>query len=204
MAAAARAYERDRYPEVLRLTRSVIEMAPKSASAQELYGLACYRLGRWREAVRHLERARSLSGGDPDQLPVLMDCQRAMGRHRRVEALWNELREASPPADVLVEGRLVMAADLADRGELSDAISLLVSAGAARNLRHPAERHVRQWYVLGDLYERVGDVPRARELFGRVAEVDPDLADASDRLASLGAARRPTSRPRRVAQRKPR
>ena len=204
MAAAASAYERDRYPEVLRITRSVIEAAPGSAAAQELYGLASYRLGHWREAVRHLEQARSLSGGDPAQLPVLMDCQRALGRHRRVEALWKELREASPPADVLVEGRLVMAADLGDRGELSGAIAVLTSAGAARNLRHPAERHVRQWYVLGDLHERAGDVPRARELFARVADADPDLADASDRLASLGAATRRGSRSRSRAPRRPR
>ena len=204
MAVAAGAYERDRYPEVLRITRPVIEAAPTSAAAHELYGLASYRLGRWREAVRHLEQARSLSGGDPAQLPVLMDCQRALGRHRRVEALWKELRDASPPADVLVEGRLVMAADLAERGELSDAIALLTSAGAARNLRHPAERHVRQWYVLGDLYERAGDVPRARELFARVADADPDLADASDRLASLGAATRSASRSGRRAPRRPR
>jgi tetratricopeptide (TPR) repeat protein len=194
MATAAGAYARDRYPEVLRITRSVLKAVPNSAAAHELYGLACYRLGRWREAIRHLEEARSLSGGDPDQIPVLMDCHRAQRHHRRVEALWRELRASSPPADVLVEGRLVLAADLADRGALSEAIDLLVTAGGARNLRHPAERHIRQWYVLADLFERAGDVPRARELFARVAEADPDLADAAERLASLGRTRRRASR----------
>ena len=71
---------------------TLVDQVPESAAARELHGLVCYRLGRWREAVRHLEAARTLSGGDPSQLPVLMDCHRAMGHHRRVEALWDELR----------------------------------------------------------------------------------------------------------------
>ena len=186
MAHAARAYRRDRYPEALRVTRVLVELVPESAAARELHGLVCYRLGRWREAVRHLTAARALSGDDPSQLPVIMDCCRAQGQRRKVEALWEELRSCSPPADVLCEGRLVLAAHRADRGELDPAIDLLVSAGAARNLRHPAERHLRQWYVLADLYERAGDLPHARQLFARVATTDPDLADARQRLSELG------------------
>jgi tetratricopeptide (TPR) repeat protein len=61
-----------------------------------------------------------------------------------------------------------------------------MAAGAAKALRHPAERHVRQWYLLGDLLEKTGDIPRAREMFERVVRADPDLADAEARLASLG------------------
>ncbi len=190
LAAAARAYERDRYFDALRITRDLVDHVPESAAARELHGLVCYRLGRWREAVKHLEAARTLSGGDPSQIPVLMDCHRAQGHHRRVEALWNELRASSPSADVLVEGRLVLAEDLAEVGKLDDAILVLATAGGARNLRNPGDRHLRQWYVLADLYERAGDVPRARELFARVASADPDLADASQRLLALGTPRR--------------
>ncbi|MHB8592830.1 MAG: tetratricopeptide repeat protein [Acidimicrobiales bacterium] len=191
MAAAARAYERDRYPEAARITRIVAEQVPESAAARELHGLVCYRLGRWREAIKHLEAARALAGDDPSQIPVLMDCHRAQGHNRKVAQLWGELRVASPDADVLAEGRLVLASDLADSGELDAALELLAGAGAARNLRHPADRHVRQWYVLGDLYERSGDVPRARDMFSRVVDNDPELADAASRLSALGRVRRP-------------
>jgi tetratricopeptide (TPR) repeat protein len=186
MAAAARAYERDRYLEAMRITRVLADEVPESAAARELHGLVCYRSGRWRDAVKHLQAARSLTADDPSQIPVLMDCERAMGHRRRVEALWEELRSSSPPADVLVEGRLVLAADLAERGRLEEAITLLATAGGARNLRRPGDRHIRQWYVLADLYERAGDVPRARELFARVVTFDPEVADAADRLAALG------------------
>jgi len=184
--AAARAYARDRYSEALRITRTLVEQVPDSASARELHGLVCYRLGRYREAARHLQAARRLSAGDPSQLPVLMDCQRALGRRRKVSELWEELRAVSPDVDVLAEGRLVLAAQLADLGDLQAATDLLLSAGAGRNLRHPAERHVRQWYMLADLAERSGDLPRARQLFARVVEADPELADAAARLAALG------------------
>ena len=48
------------------------------------------------------------------------------------------------------------------------------------------EHHLRQWYVLGDLHDRSGDIIKARQFFGMIAEVDPDFADVPDRLRSLG------------------
>ncbi len=44
---------------------------------------------------------------------------------------------------------------------------------------------MRQWYALADLYERAGDMPRARQFFGRVATVDPDAFDVRQRLKAL-------------------
>ena len=189
LAAAAAAYERDRYADAARMTKALLVIAPGSVAARELHGLACYRMGRWEDAIRHLELVVSASD-DQSQLPVLMDCNRALGRNRKVEELWLELKRSSPDVDVLVEGRLVLASARAQRGDLDGAIDVLVSAGAARGLRHPAERHVRQWYLLGDLLEASGDIPRAREMFERVVRSDPGLADAPERLAALGRPRR--------------
>jgi tetratricopeptide (TPR) repeat protein len=194
MAAGVRAYERDRYTEAFRITKQLVEQVPESAAARELHGLVCYRLGRWSQAINHLEAARSLGDDDTSQIPVMMDCHRALHRHRRVGVLWDELRASSPSPDVLAEGRMVLASDLADQRKLNAAVEVLATAGAGRNFRHPSERHVRQWYVLADLYERAGDTAHARELFGRVAAADPDLADAQDRYTALGPRiRRPRS-----------
>jgi tetratricopeptide (TPR) repeat protein len=197
MEAAARAYERDRYAEAFRITKNIVEKVPESAAARELHGLVCYRLGRWTQAIGHLEAARRLDDDDTSQIPVMMDCHRALHRHRRVAALWEELRASSPSPDILAEGRMVLASDLADQRKLNAAVEVLASAGAAKNLRHPSDRHVRQWYVLADLYERAGDAAHARELFGRVASADPELADAAERYATLG---RRTRRPRTPAR----
>ena len=45
---------------------------------------------------------------------------------------------------------------------------------------------MRQWYLLGDLYERAGDLPRAREYFERVGKADPEAFDVAERLRGLG------------------
>jgi hypothetical protein len=51
--------------------------------------------------------------------------------------------------------------------------------------RRVHEYHLKQWYVLGDLYDKAGNVQKAREFFQRVALHDKEFADVSERLASL-------------------
>ncbi len=150
---------------------------------RELYGLCLYRTGRWHEALRELEAFRALTES-LDQHPVIADCERALGHHEQVAELWAELRRGGVSSDLLAEGRLVAAGSLADQGRIKEAIDLLAKA-AERQLRHPEPRHVRQWYVLADLYERAGDIPKARELFRRVVQYDPELSNAPERLAAL-------------------
>ncbi|MGA2529418.1 MAG: tetratricopeptide repeat protein [Acidimicrobiales bacterium] len=182
LAIATKAYERDRYREALTELRVLVRLAPEVAAVRELYGLTLYRLGRWREAVRELRVFHDLTGSF-DQHPVIADCERALGHEKAVLAAWDALRQAGVDREVLVEGRLVVAGMLADRGDLDGAIALLGPGGKA--LRHPDTCHLRQWYALGDLYERAGDLPRARELFDRVASFSPELFDVENRLAGL-------------------
>jgi len=184
------AFEAGRFQEALRLAKSVLTEAPNVSAISKVAGLAAYRLGRWREAIAHLQSYGEASGAI-DHVPALMDCYRALGRTNKVAELWSDLRRSSPGTDVLAEARIVGAGALADKGDLGGAISLLTLGGTTKSLRNPAERHIRQWYVLGDLYERAGDVPRARELFMRVARADRDAYDVQARLDSLGRQRRP-------------
>jgi tetratricopeptide (TPR) repeat protein len=189
------AYERARYQDALRAIKPVAEETPGVAAVRELAGLAAYRTGKWREALRHLQ-AFSLLTDSAEHLPVLMDCQRALRKPKKVADLWTELRQSSPEPDVLAEGRIVAAASLAESGDLQGAISMLSTAGASKALRNPSNRHVRQWYLLADLYERAGDVPKAREFFERVIRVDREAYDVADRLAGLGPIRKAGSKPR--------
>ncbi len=197
MESAVAAYDRGRYQEAARTAKQVANETPMVPAVRELVGLAAYRSGRWREAIRQLEAYQELTD-DATHLPILMDCHRAMGHPRRVTELWAELRQQSPGPEVLAEARIVAAGSLADRGNLEGAIEILTSSGAAKALRNPSARHLRQWYALGDLYERAGDVPRARELFLRVAQADPGAYDVADRLEALGPDRRPKNRKRRT------
>lgn len=183
------AYERGRFGDARIAIKQVVDEVPTVVAVQELAGLAAYRSARWREASRHLRVFTDLSGSTT-HLPELMDCQRALHKPNKVAELWTELRQSSPDPDVLAEGRIVAASSLAENGDLNGAISLLATAGAQKMLRNPSERHLRQWYVLADLYERAGDVPRAREYFERVARAQPDAYDVNDRLRNLGPVRR--------------
>jgi tetratricopeptide (TPR) repeat protein len=182
IADATYAYERERYQEARRILRALAEDAPDSPAVRELNGLVLYRTGQWAAAAKELERYRELTGSY-DQHPVLADSYRALRRYDEAEELWQDLREASPSGDLVAEGRIVAAGARADQGDLTGAINLLEKA--LRRVNHPQERHLRQWYALADLYERAGDVPRARDLFNRVASADPDAFDVKARLRSL-------------------
>ncbi len=181
LAEATHAYQRDRYSEAINILRPLAQAAPRSAAVRELYGLTLYRMGRWRAALKELEAAFALSG-TYDQHPVRMDCHRALRSYQLLDGLWDELRQASPSAEVVAEGRIVMAGARADRGDLSGAIQVL-ERGAS--ITKPKEHHLRQWYTLADLYERGGDVTRARDLFRKIEAADPETFDTSDRLRAL-------------------
>ena len=180
--AAARAFRAERFKEALPLLTRLARDAPEVADVRELHGLVLYRMGRFKAAMAELEYFRELSGST-EQHPVLADCHRALGRWADVEALWKELGAASPSAELVTEGRLVLAGAKADRGELPAAIRVLEQGW--RLPSRPRAHHLRRAYALADLYERAGRSPRARELFRWVETHDPQLADVSQRVRAL-------------------
>jgi tetratricopeptide (TPR) repeat protein len=182
LADAARAFERERFGDAARILRPLASEAPSVAAVRELYGLTLYRQGRWRAAAKELEAFRLLTGS-AEQHPVLADCYRALERWDDVDALWLDLRETSPSAALVVEGRIVAAGARADQGDLAGAIAVLEQGW--KRPKRPQEHHLRRAYALADLYERAGDVARAREVFGWLASVAPETADVARRLRSL-------------------
>lgn len=180
---AARNLERGYERDALRMLRPLRDTHPGAADVRELLGLALYRLGRWAAAAKELEAYVNITGSTEEH-PVLMDCARALKRYARVGELWEELRAASPGADVVTEGRIVAAGALADQGRLPEAIHLLERGPTAP--RRTGFHHLRLWYALADLQERAGNLPAARSLFRRVSTQDPAFADVAERLAALG------------------
>jgi tetratricopeptide (TPR) repeat protein len=180
---AARHIQHGRDKEAASILRALAQEVPEAASVRELYGQALYSLGRYRQAAGELEAFVALSSST-DQHPMLADCYRALGRHNKVQALWTELRETSPSPDIVAEGRIVAAGSLADQGNLADGIKLLETAPPVRG--RVAERHLRTWFALADLYERSGELSKSRSLFQRVHKADPEFVDVAQRLHGLG------------------
>jgi tetratricopeptide (TPR) repeat protein len=182
LAEAAEDFANDHFDDAARILAGIAREAPQVPEVRELLGLVRYRQGRWRPAIRELEAFRQLSNS-VEQNAVLADCYRAVGNHTLVDELWQELRDASPDAALVTEGRIVAAGDLADQERLGEAISLL--ARGWRWPKRPQDHHLRRAYALADLYERAGDLPAARSLFERVASIDPELGDAAMRANAL-------------------
>ncbi len=180
---AARHIQHGRDKEAVGILRSLAQEVPEAASVRELYGQALYSLGRYRQAAGELEAFVALTSST-DQHPMLADCYRALGRHKKVAELWTDLRETSPSPEIVAEGRIVAAGSLGDQGKLSEGIKLLETAPPVRG--RVAERHLRTWFALADLYERSGELSKSRALFQRIYKTDPDFVDVADRLHGLG------------------
>jgi len=117
-------------------------------------------------------------------LPVIADCQRAQGRWAAVDRVWTEIKGASPSHEIMAEGRMVAAGALADQGELRAALELMEPA--TKRPKVVRDFHLRQWYVVADLYDRTGDPISARRWFSSVLDFDDEFGDVRDRLRGLG------------------
>lgn len=179
---AASAFEAERFGDAHKLLSSIESLAPGVPEVLELRGLSSYRLGKWKQALNDLN-AFEAATGTVEQHHVLADCARAMGHWHEVERYWRELGDASPNAELVEEGRIVFAGALADQGKLRDGIRVLEKAPRAP--RKPKIQHLRRWYALADLYERAGELPKARRLFAEVNTLEPSFGDAGERARSL-------------------
>ncbi len=187
---AEKDFQAGRFGDVERALTSLVRSYPQEPEIVELYGLTQYRLGHWEQAIEALGEVTAHTGvtaggttANTDQLPILADCYRALGDLNRVRAVWDQLRDSSPDADTMTEGRIVMAGALADSGDLTGAIRLLERGPVRTNVVR--ERHLRIWYALADLYDRAGETQRAKRGFSRITDMDPNYHDSAARLASL-------------------
>ena len=183
LAQASEALDRERFQEARRIATSIAKEAPSVAAAHELVGLSSYRLGLYKQAAGALRNAQDLHS-NPALLPVIADCHRAQGRWLAVDAVWGEIKDASPSHEIMAEGRMVAAGALSDQDDLRGALELMEAA--TKRPKAVRDFHLRQWYVLADLYDRTGDPISARRWFSTILEFDDEFSDVRDRLRSLG------------------
>ena len=184
LALALDAFEKGRYQDAKRIIIPITRECEGVHLIHEIAGLSLYRLGQWRDAADHLEKARAAMPASTLNHPVLADCYRALMRYEKVDELWKELKDASPDPAIVAEGRIVAASAQADKGDIQNAVRIM-----QQTKKDPAkvrEHHLREWYVLADLYDRSGDVINAREWFKKIANNDPGFSDVRDRLAAIG------------------
>ena len=184
LARSLHAFEAHRYSEARKLIMPLLPKVIGIAVVHEVAGLSMYRLGRWQDAADQLEIARGLKPAEVVNHPVLADCYRALRRYEKVTELWESMKLMSPQPGLLAEGRIVAAGALADQGELQAAVRMMTHGTS--DPHKVQEHHLREWYVLADLYDRAGDVASARRLFVKIQSSEPKFADVADRLNTLG------------------
>ncbi|MTB12519.1 MAG: tetratricopeptide repeat protein, partial [Actinobacteria bacterium] len=183
--AALQAFEAHRYDDARKILNPMSREYSEVAAVREMLGLCLYRGGQWKRALVEFEASLKLN---PDWIfnhAVIADCHRALGEHQMVEKYWQELQEASPHPELMAEGRIVMAGSMADRRQITEALALMDKASGDMN--RPSEYHLRQWFVIADLYDKEGNVIKARQFFERIAAIDPGFVDVAERLSTLGA-----------------
>jgi len=160
----------------------VKRLAPRSAAAREVLGLAYYAAGRWHDAVAELKAYRRISGR-ADQNHIIADSLRGLGRPTEVVPLAEEELGAKVPSVAKAEAVVVAASALADEGRFPEALAFL---GRARTTDDVSEAYtLRLWYVRGDILERAGRLGEAAEEFRRIVRHDSGAFDAAERLAHL-------------------
>ncbi len=152
----------------------------REASAETAYAA-----GEYQHALSEYRALRRMTGGD-DYLPVMADCERALGRLQEALALTREAAAADLDADGRAEALMVEAGVREDMGQPLEGLRLLKTAvrqpvrGTSRDTR------ARLAYAYADLLLRTGDESEATRWFATAAEMDTDqVTDAGDRLAQL-------------------
>jgi tetratricopeptide (TPR) repeat protein len=158
-------------------------LAARVGVVREACGIAAYQTGRWADALSEFRAARRMTGRD-DYVPIMADCERALGRPDRALALVREVNAADLSRPTQIELRIVESGIRRDQG-LADAAVLVLQVPELTSGR------VRPWsarlfYAYGDALLAADRAEEARAAFARAVELDPDgETDAAERLDEL-------------------
>jgi tetratricopeptide (TPR) repeat protein len=163
--------------------RAARALAGRVGAVREAAGLTAYLAGEWADALSELRTARRITGRS-DHLPVLADCERALGRPERALAIGDDPAVAQLDQAVRVELVIVLAGARRDMGQADAAVVMLQDPARRTTAKRPWA--ARLWYAYADALLDADRGDEAREWFSRTADVDADgETDAVDRLLQL-------------------
>ena len=174
----------DADPEVAyQHARAARSRAARLAVVREACGEAAYASGRYAEALAEFRAVRRMTGAI-EYLPVLADCERAIGRPDAALQIAADpsARQLDPAA--AVELAIVAAGARLDLGQADVAVRDL--AHRARHLPARGRSASRLRYAYAEALLAAGNEEAALTEFGRAAAADPDEStDAAERAAAL-------------------
>mgnify|MGYP002759805338 CR=1 FL=1 len=157
--------------------------AARLAVVREAVAETAYAAGEWATALSEYRTLRRMRGA-AEYLPVIADCERALGRTREALETVQDPEATSLDPDVRVELKMVEAGIRADMGQVAEAQRVLRQTISNRNLDGAATQltRARVRYAYADLLAEHG-APTAGEWFAAAAKLDVHHeTDAADRV----------------------
>jgi tetratricopeptide (TPR) repeat protein len=157
--------------------------AARLAVVREACGEAAYAAGEYAEALSELRAAKRMNGATA-YLPIMADCERALGRPERALALAKSPSVEKFESAAKAEMTIVEAGARRDLGELDAALRTLENAPLNNKTRAPWV--VRLRYAYADTLVAADRPQDALEWFHRTEAIDGDeITDAGARAAEL-------------------
>lgn len=157
----------------------------RSSVVREAVGIAAYHAGEFAAARKDLQAARRIGGRD-DLIPLIADCERALGHPRKAVELANTPEAKRLRGETQAELLLVTSGARLDLDQTNAAVSVL--RGPASNTPANAPWAARIFYGYAEALLADGDTDAARDWFLKAASVDDyGTTDAQDRIAELDA-----------------
>ena len=159
------------------------DLAARVGVVRETCAIAAYQAGDWSTALAELRAARRLTGR-ASYLPLMADCERALGRLDRALDLVTGPDARAADHATQIELRIVESGIRRDQG-LLDAAVVALQGPELTSGRIRAE-YARLYYAYADALLEAGREDEAREWFGRAASADvDDETDAAERYEEL-------------------
>jgi hypothetical protein len=161
---------------------TAVRRAGRVAAAREALGLVAYRRGDFARALTEFRTARRLSGSS-HLLPLMVDCERGLGRPERALDLAASPEAAGLGEQERMELAIVVSGVRRDLGQ-DDAALLALQVPALRRGSSPGSHRLH--YAYADALVTLGRPEQAREWFLKAAAGDTEQeTDAVERLEEL-------------------
>ncbi len=158
-------------------------LAARVGIVRETCAIAAYQAGHWAEGLAEFRAARRLTGRD-SYLPLMADCERALGRLDRALDIVTGPEARSADRATQIELRIVESGIRRDQGH-AEAGVVALQIPELTDKRGRARR-ARLFYAYADALLDADREDEAREWFGRAAAVDSaGETDAAERLDEL-------------------
>lgn len=173
----------DDVEQAYRYAKHARGLAARVGVVRETCAIAAYQADDWAGALAEFRAARRLTGRD-SYLPLMADCERALGRLDRALDLVTGPEAKAADHETRIELRIVEAGIRRDQGLPEAAVVALQGPELGGGRIRP--EHARLYYAYADALLAAGRDDDAREWFGRAASADVDgETDATERFEEL-------------------